>query len=89
MHLKNEHGRHTIIITNGKEVPESVLITASEITASTKTGKIAVDYTIRKNVKRINGALPGLVTYVNYNTLYVTPNPHEELCLNGKSSQKN
>ncbi len=89
MHLKNEHGRHTIIITNGKEVPESVLITASEITASTKTGKIAVDYTIRKNVKRINGALPGLVTYVNYNTLYVNPNPHEELCLNGKSSQKN
>lgn len=89
MHLKNEHGRHTIIITNGKEVPDSVLKIASEITASTKTGKIAVDYTIRKNVKRINGTLPGLVTYVNYNTLYVTPNSHEELRLNGKSSQKN
>ncbi|MBQ7901563.1 MAG: hypothetical protein IJ365_06330, partial [Clostridia bacterium] len=38
---------------------------------------IPVDYTEVKNVKKPAGAKPGMVIYVNYNTLYV--NPDEEL----------
>jgi predicted ribosome quality control (RQC) complex YloA/Tae2 family protein len=33
-----------------------------------------VDYTIIKNVKKPNGAKPGMVIYDNYKTEYVTPN---------------
>ena len=79
MHLKDEHGRHTIIITNGKEVPEDVLFIAAQITAATKTSKMAVDYTQRRNVRRMPGGLPGLVNYTNYKTIYVDPDAHLEL----------
>ena len=79
MHLKDEHGRHTIIITNGKDVPEDVLFIAAQITAATKTSKMAVDYTQRRNVRRMPGGLPGLVNYTNYKTIYVDPDAHLEL----------
>ena len=79
MHLKNEHGAHTIIVTEGKEVPENVLKIAGEITASTKQASQEVDYTERRNVKRKPNGHPGQVIYVNYKTLVATPNEHKEL----------
>lgn len=79
MHLKNEHGAHTIIVTEGKEVPENVLKIAGEITASTKQASQEVDYTERRNVKRKPNGQPGQVIYVNYKTLVATPNEHKEL----------
>mgnify|MGYP004627443445 FL=1 len=79
MHLKNEHGAHTIIVTEGKEVPENVLKIAGEITASTKQASQEVDYTERRNVKRKPNGHPGQVIYVNYRTLVATPNEHKEL----------
>ena len=79
MHLKNEHGAHTIIVTEGKEVPENVLKIAGEITASTKQASHEVDYTERRNVKRKPNGHPGQVIYVNYKTLVATPNEHKEL----------
>lgn len=78
MHLKNEHGAHTLIITQGRQVPDNVLKIASEITASTKSASIEVDYTERRNVKRKPNAHPGQVIYVNYKTILATPNAHEE-----------
>lgn len=78
MHLKNEHGAHTIIVTEGKEVPENVLKIAGEITASTKQASQEVDYTERRNVKRKPNGHPGQVIYVNYKTLVATPNEHKE-----------
>ncbi len=80
MHLKNEHGAHTVIITQGRQVPDNVLKIASEITASTKSANIEVDYTERRNVKRKPNAHPGQVIYVNYKTILASPNAHEE-CL--------
>ena len=38
------------------------------------SSNVAVDYTKVKNVHKPNGAKPGMVIYVNYNTLFVTPN---------------
>ena len=38
------------------------------------SSNVAVDYTIIKNVKKPNGAKPGMVIYDNYKTEYVTPN---------------
>lgn len=79
MHLKNEHGSHVIIETNGRVVPDSVLKIAGEITACTKQATCEVDYTERRNVKRKPDGHPGQVIYVNYKTLVAEPNPHKEL----------
>ena len=81
LHLKNEHGAHTIIITDGKPVPDKVLKIAAEITASTKSAAAEVDYTARKNVKRKPNGHPGQVIYVNYKTVLVKPDAHEEFLI--------
>lgn len=79
LHLKNEHGSHTIIITEGRQVPDKVLKIAGEITASTKQATCEVDYTERRNVKRKPDGHPGQVIYVNYKTMVSEPNPHKNL----------
>lgn len=78
MHLKAEHGAHTIILTEGRAVPDRVLQIAAEITASTKSASCDVDWTERKNVKRQPGGHPGQVIYVNYRTILAQPDKHEE-----------
>jgi len=83
MHLKNEHGAHTIVISNGKVIPERIIKIAAEITASTKNASSEVDYTIRKNVKRKPNGHLGQVIYVNYKTIVVNPDPHKEFLLKG------
>lgn len=79
LHLKNEHGSHTIIVTEGRKVPDNVLKIAGEITASTKQAPCEVDYTERRNVKRKPDGHPGQVIYVNYKTMVSEPNPHKDL----------
>lgn len=79
LHLKNEHGSHTIIVTEGRQVPDNVLKIAGEITASTKQASCEVDYTERRNVKRKPDGHPGQVIYVNYKTMLSEPNPHKNL----------
>lgn len=79
LHLKNEHGSHTIIVTEGRTVPDKVLKIAGEITASTKQASCEVDYTERRNVKRKPDGHPGQVIYVNYKTMVSEPNPHKDL----------
>lgn len=78
LHLKNEHGAHTIILNEGKPVPDKVLKIAAEITASTKSASAEVDYTARKNVKRKPNGHPGQTIYVNYKTIVAVPDKHEE-----------
>lgn len=79
LHLKHEHGSHTIIVTEGRKVPDNVLKIAGEITASTKQAPCEVDYTERRNVKRKPDGHPGQVIYVNYKTMISEPNPHKDL----------
>lgn len=81
LHLKNEHGAHTVIVTEGRQVPDKVLQIAAEITACTKSATCDVDYTQRKNVKRKPNSHPGQVIYVNYKTIHATPDKHDEFLM--------
>ncbi len=77
LHTKNIHGTHVIICAEGREIPDSTILEAARIAAAHSKGRdsaqVPVDYTRVKNVSKPNGALPGKVIYVNYNTVYVTP----------------
>lgn len=81
LHLKNDHGAHTVIITDGRKVPEKVIKIASEITASTKQASANVDYTARRNVKRQPSGHPGQVIYENYKTALAKPDAHTEFLI--------
>lgn len=77
-HTKNIHGSHTVIkLGIDKDVPKSTITEAAEITAyyskARESSQVPVDFTAIKNVKKPNGAKPGMVIYDNYNTIYVTP----------------
>ena len=56
---------------------DTTLIEAAMLAAYYSKGKqssnVAIDYTFRKNVKKIPNAKPGMVIYTNFKTLYVTP----------------
>ena len=78
LHTKEIPGSHVIIRTNGKsEVPESTLEEAANLAAFYSKAKhssmVPVDYTQRKNVKKPNGAKPGMVIYLTNRTIYITP----------------
>ncbi len=77
-HTKNIHGSHTVIkLGIDKDVPKSTIIEAAQIAAYYSKGRdssqVPVDFTQIKNVRKPNGAKPGMVIYDNYNTIYVTP----------------
>ncbi len=78
-HIKNGHGAHVVVFTEGKSLPDSVVKVATEIAASSEQSAVDVDYTERRNVKRQPNGHPGQVIYVNYRTAHAEPNPHEEL----------
>lgn len=78
LHTKNIPGSHTIIRTRGGlKVPDQTLLEAAQLAAyfskAQNSSKVPVDYTTVKNVKKPNGAKPGMVIYDHYNTLYVEP----------------
>ncbi len=76
-HTKNIPGSHVIILCNNQYVPENTILEAAHLAAFYSKGKMSsnvpVDYTQVKNVKKPNGAKPGMVIYENNKTLYVTP----------------
>lgn len=79
LHVKNGHGAHVIIFAEGKQIPEDTVKVAAEIACSSFQGSQNVDFTERRNVKRMPNGHPGQVIYVNYKTALVTPNEHNEL----------
>ncbi len=77
-HTKNIPGSHTVVRTKGTgEAPDTTLMQAAKIAAYFSKGRnssqVPVDYTVVKNVKKPNGAKPGMVIYDKYNTVYVLP----------------
>ena len=77
-HTKNIHGSHTVIkLGIDKNVPKETMMFAAQLAAyyskARTSSQVPVDYTQIKNVKKPNGAKPGMVIYDNYNTVYVTP----------------
>lgn len=77
LHTKQIHGSHTIIITNNNQIPDSTLLEGAILAAyhskAKNSSNVQVDYTTVKNVKKPSGAKPGMVIYVNYKTIVVTP----------------
>lgn len=80
LHTKDYHSAHVIIKTNGRNVPDNVLLYAAEICAfyskAAKSDKVPVDYTLKKHVKRPAGLPLGMVYYTDNKTILVTPNAH-------------
>ena len=82
-HTKNIHGSHTVIkLGLDKNVPEKTMMEAASLAAfyskARESSQVPVDYTQIKNVKKPNGAKPGMVIYDFYNTVYVTPKKLEK-----------
>lgn len=77
-HTKEIHGSHVLIKTNdAMTVPDRTYEEAGCLAAYYSRGRnsamVPVDYTEVYNVKKPSGAKPGMVIYVNYSTMYVTP----------------
>lgn len=74
-HTKNIPGSHVIVVNNGEEFPDTTLTEAAELAAyySKAQGSpmVPVDYTEKRNVKKPNGAKPGMVIYETHKTAYV------------------
>lgn len=82
-HTKKIHGSHTVIkLGLIKDVPKTTMMEAAQLAAyyskARESSQVPVDYTQIKNVRKPNGAKPGMVIYDNYNTVYVTPKNMEQ-----------
>lgn len=77
LHTKNIPGSHVIIKTDGKEVSDDAIFEGAMLAAyfskSKMSAQVPVDYTKKKNIKKPNGAKPGMVIYETNSTVYVTP----------------
>ena len=73
LHVKSLHGSHVILRCEGQEPSEAALRAAAELAArysqANGTGRVAVDCTMVRNVRKPSGALPGKVIYTDYRTL--------------------
>ena len=73
LHVQKIHGSHVLIRCAGAEVDSETLSQAASLAAlhsqASGGGKVPVDYTRAKYVKKPSGALPGMVIYSNYATI--------------------
>ena len=83
LHAKDYHSSHAVIETNGKDLPDEVLVAGAQICAyyskGRDGGKTEIVYTPKKFVKKPSKSKPGFVTYTNFKSLVVEPDKHEEL----------
>ena len=77
LHVQKLHGSHVIIRAEDTRPDEGTILEAAALAAkysqAAGSGKVAVDFTMVKNVKKPSGALPGKVIYTNYETVTVEP----------------
>lgn len=73
LHVQKIHGSHVIIRCDGLEPPAKTLEQAASLAVyhsqGREGGKILVDYTMVRNVRKPSGALPGKVIYTEFRTL--------------------
>lgn len=79
-HIQKQPGSHVILLTEGKplsELPDRTIEEAAMLAACNSSGRessrVAIDYTLVKNIKKPNGAKPGMVIYETYYSLITTP----------------
>ncbi len=77
LHVQKLHGSHVIIRTEETKPDEQTIKEAAALAAlysqAANSGKVAVDYTQARYLKKPSGALPGKVVYTNYETIMVEP----------------
>ena len=77
LHVQKFHGAHVIIECAGAEVPDETITEAAMLAAyysEVREGQnVPVDVTQVRNLKKPNGAKPGMVVYERYRTVFVTP----------------
>ena len=95
LHVKNIPGSHVLIpLDQDEEFPDDLTLeeaAALAIHFSQAQGStlVPVDYTHVKNIKKPNGAKPGMVIYEKNWTLYLTPEKDKlEQLLKGEQSRK-
>ncbi len=76
-HARGMPGAHVILKTGGREVPRDVLEYAASLAAGYSrgkdSGKVPVDYTKVRYVRKRKGFKPGMVVYRNQRTIVVEP----------------
>ncbi|WP_294189694.1 NFACT RNA binding domain-containing protein [uncultured Clostridium sp.] len=81
LHTKNIPGSHVILCSDNpsdKSIEEAAILAAYYSKAKNST-KVPVDYTIVKNIKKPNGAKPGMVIYHTNYTIYTEPTDYNKL----------
>lgn len=76
-HARNIPGSHVIMVLEGREPEVSDIEEAAALAAlysqSGQSNRVAVDYTRAKQVKKPQGARPGMVNYFNFKTILIEP----------------
>lgn len=77
LHAQKCPGSHTLLLSDGGEIPDDAIVEAAEIAAYYSSARsstlVTVDYTDVKNIKKPNGAKPGFVVYYTYYSVNVKP----------------
>lgn len=82
-HAKALPGSHVVLETHGQPIPEETILKVASLAAyyskGRDSGKVDVDYTLIKYVKKIPNGPPGLVNYTHQRTLTVIPQKEDAL----------
>ena len=76
-HVQNLHGSHVLLKTNNTPIPDNsdIIYKCANLAAlhskASNEKKVAVDYTLIKNVKKPKASKPGFVIFNNYKTIIV------------------
>lgn len=77
LHTQKIPGSHVIIVCDGQTPPDTTvteaMILAAYYSQARESQGVPVDYTLVRNVRKPNGAKPGMVIYDHYRTGYVSP----------------
>ena len=76
-HAQALPGSHVVLITEGQVIPKELIAKTAALAAfyskGKSSGKVNVDYTRIKYVKKIPNSPPGLVNYTHQSTVTVIP----------------
>lgn len=76
-HSKTFPGSHVIVKGDSQELPDSTFEEAARLAAHYSKGagqdKVDIDYTKRKNLRKVPGAMPGFVIYHEYYSMSISP----------------
>ena len=80
-HIKNAHGAHVIVNEHIDNIPDTTIKEAAELAGYFSNykseNKVTIDYTLKKELKKVKGKPPGFCIYHKYKSIVIKP----KLCL--------